>query len=88
MNSNLDLIVSALDMLVAMKVTPSPPSDHSSLATLTDLEQLLGYSMQHCAGLERVFADQALFLEMVEKAGSIKHTVSAVSAVIVLYYRE
>ncbi len=70
--------MSALDLLSAMEVAPSSPEDHPSLASLSDLEQLVGYSMKHCAGLERVFVDQGLFLKIVEKASSIKHTVSVV----------
>ncbi len=71
--------MSALDLLIKMEVTPSVPNDHSYLSTLSDLEQLLGYSMSHCAGLERMFVDKKLFLEIVKKAGSIRHTVSTYS---------
>ena len=74
-NSNLDLIVSALDLLRALQVDPSSPRDHSTLSSLRDLEQLVGYSMQHCAGLERVFVDQALFLQIVEAGDKVEHAV-------------
>ncbi len=75
-NSNIDLIVSGLDLLEALKVVPSNPSDHAALNTLDDLEQLMSYSMMHCAGLERVFRDKQLFLTIVETAININHSVS------------
>ena len=75
-NSNLDLIVSAIDLLKVLNVTVSHPRDHSSLSSTADLQELVAYSMEHCAGIERVFTDQKQFQTIVEAAKKLPHVVS------------
>ena len=76
MNSNLDLIVSAVDLLKALNATPSSPGDHASLSSIEDLEEVVSYSMQHCAGIERVFTDHEVFERIAEAAAQLPHVVS------------
>lgn len=75
-NSNLDLIVSAVDLLKLMNSTVSSPRDHASLSSINDLQEVVGYSMQHCAGIERVFTDLELFQMITEAATLLPHDVS------------
>lgn len=74
-NGNLDLIVSAIDLLSALNVHPSAPNDHPSINNVSVLHEVVGYSMQHCAGVERVFTDQKQFLKTVDTAKQLQHTV-------------
>lgn len=76
-NANLDMILSARELLQALKATPSKPFDHPHLTSIAELEQLVLYSMLHCAGLERTFTDGDLFKDIVEAASSLSHTVSS-----------
>lgn len=75
--------MSALDLLQALGAEPSEPVDHKALTSVSQLEQLVGYSMSHCAGVERTFTDQALFLKIVQTAANIEHTVSDLRPIIV-----
>ena len=75
-NANLDLIISATVLLRALNITPGPPSDHAVLSNLAELQELVGYSMQHCAGIERFFSNQEVFQQTVQVAASLPHTVS------------
>ena len=75
-NSNLDLIVSAIDLLKLLNAPVTHPRDHASLGTITDLQEVVAYSMQHCAGIERVFTDSNLFQIIAESAAQLPHVVS------------
>ena len=75
-NANLDVIVSAIDLLEALNVSHTLPKDHSSLNSITHLEQLVAFSMLHCAGMERTFADLKLFNNIISIAESLPHKVS------------
>ena len=74
-NSNLDLILSALDLLKYLNMSATPPNDHSAITSPSDLEQLVGYSMEHCAGIERVYSDLQGFNKIVETATKLPHVV-------------
>ena len=76
MNSNLDLIVSAVDLLNMLNATPSLPRDHASLESIETLQEVVAYSMQHCAGIERVFTDHNVFDMIATTATSLPHIVS------------
>ena len=76
MNSNLDLIVSATALFQALDLTPLPLADHHILTSLSDLQEVVAYSMQHCAGIERFFKDKQVFQQTVEAAKTVPHTVS------------
>ena len=75
MNANLDMIVSAVDLLKALDMDITLPCDHSNLSSTTELEQLVAFSMLHCAGIERVFTHQSLFDTIVNIAASLPHVV-------------
>lgn len=75
MNSNLDMIVSALELLNALNATPTKPADHPALISVVQLEQLVSFSMQNCAGVERTFADTDVFDTITEVAASLHHNV-------------
>ena len=75
-NSNLDLIVSAVHLLKVLNARESSPRDHASLSSVNDLQEVVAYSMQHCAGTERVFTDKELFQQIAESATQLPHVVS------------
>ena len=74
-NSNLDLIVSATDLLKALHVSPGAAMTHPHLSSLEDLQELVSYSMQHCAGTERFFTSQEVFEQTVQAATTLNHKV-------------
>lgn len=75
-NTNLDMVVSAIDLLKALKLQSTAPQDHSALSSLVELEQLVAFSMYHCAGVERIFTNQTLFNSITTVAASLPHVVS------------
>jgi len=75
-NANIDMIVSAKSLLLALEASPSQAVDHAVLSSVAELEQLVAHSMTHCAGIERSFLDRDLFNAIVETAASITHKVS------------
>lgn len=78
-NSNLDLIVSATDLLKALHVSPGAAMTHPHLSSLEDLQELVSYSMQHCAGTERFFTSQEVFEQTVQAAITVNHKVGDVA---------
>jgi ADP-dependent glucokinase len=72
-NANLDLVVSATQLLEALGLSPGQPVDHTHLASAVDLQEQVAYSMLHCAGTERVFTSQAEFQKVVTAARSLPH---------------
>ena len=78
-NSNLDLIVSATDLLKLLNAPVTHPRDHASLSTVAELQEVVAYSMVHCAGVERVFTDSNLFQIIAESAAQLPHVVSYAS---------
>ena len=74
-NANLDLVVSATQLLEALGLSPGQPVDHTHLASAVDLQEQVAYSMLHCAGTERVFTSQAEFQKVVTAARSLPHEV-------------
>lgn len=70
------MVVSAVDLLKALNLTSTTPQDHPSLNSLEKLEQLVAFSMYHCAGVERPFNNQALFNHITSIATSLSHVVS------------
>lgn len=70
------MVVSAVDILGVLEVNSTYPCDHASLSSVTELEQVVGFSMLHCAGVERTFVHHHLFNNIVNTASSIPHSVS------------
>lgn len=68
--------MSAVDLLKALEVTSTFPYDHPSLSSVAELEQVVAFSMMHCAGIERTFMDQSVFENIVHIASTIPHSVS------------
>ena len=77
-NANLDLIVSAIPLLETLGLLPGQPIDHTHLGTVEDLQEQVAYSMEHCAGTERVFSSQSEFERVVTAAYQLPHSVSLV----------
>ena len=75
-NANLDLIVSATHLLETLGLSPGQPVDHTHLSTVEELQEQVSYSMQHCAGTERVFSSSSEFQRVVDAAYQLPHTVS------------
>ena len=70
------MVVSAVDLLKALNLPSTAPQDHPSLNSLEKLEQLVAFSMYHCAGVERPFDDHTLFSHITTVATSLSHIVS------------
>lgn len=75
MNANLDLIVSATELLEALGLSPGQPVDHTHLGRVEELQEQVAYSMEHCAGTERVFSSSSEFQRVVNAAYQLPHTV-------------
>ncbi len=75
MNANLDMIVSAKDLLQALQVNPTKPVNHQTLSSVEDLEQVVSYSMLHCAAMERTFINADSFYNIVHVATALSHKV-------------
>ena len=75
-NANLDMIVSAVDLMAKLEANSTLPLDKSVLRSLSDLSELVAYSMLHCAGVERTFIDQSIYRNIMKSASSIPHRVS------------
>ena len=75
MNANLDLIVSATELLEALGLSPGEPIDHTHLGRVEELQEQVAYSMEHCAGTERVFSSSSEFQRVVNAAYQLPHTV-------------
>lgn len=69
------MVVSAVDLLKALNAKSTLPRDHPSLNSIADLEQLVAFSMYHCAGVERFFSDRLLFSNITSVAALQPHTV-------------
>ena len=67
-NANLDLIVSATQLLEALGLSPGQPVDHTQLTSGRDLQEQVAYSMLHCAGTERVFTSEEEFKRIIRAA--------------------
>ena len=80
LNSNLDLIVSGVGLLRALKTPTLSPSLPEVAQKDGDLSSLLGYSMQGCSAVERHFEDLQRYKEIVQVAQSLPHEVSACKA--------
>ena len=70
------MVVSAVKLLGALEVNSTSPCDHASLSSVGELEQVVGFSMLHCAGVERTFVHHQLFNNIVNTASSVPHSVS------------
>lgn len=75
-NANLDLVVSATPLMEKLGLSPGQPVDHTHLASSRELQEQVAYSMQHCAGTERVFTSQPEFQKVVAAAYQLPHEVS------------
>ena len=69
------MVVSAIDLLKALNLQSTIPEDHTVLSSLAELEQLVAFSMYHCAGVERIFINQTLFNSITTIAASVPHIV-------------
>ena len=70
------MVVSAVDLLKHLHLESTVPHDHSTLSSLLELEQLVAFSMYHCAAVERIFTNKTLFNMITATATSIPHIVS------------
>ena len=67
------MIVSATDLLLALNVEVTEPCDHSALNSVSELEQLVAFSMLHCAGVERTFTELSVFHNLTNIAATLSH---------------
>lgn len=80
LNSNLDLIVSGVGLLRALKTPARSPSLPEVARTDEDLSALLAYSMQGCSAVERHYEDLQRYKEIVKVAQSLPREVSTTSS--------
>ena len=71
--------MSATDLLKALQVSPGAAMTHPHLSSLEDLQELVSYSMQHCAGTERFFTSQEVFEQTMKAAITVNHKVRDVA---------
>lgn len=67
------MIVTAIDLLTALNLEVTEPHDHSTLNSFSQLEQLVAFSMLHCAGVERTFTELSLFHNLTSLAATLSH---------------
>lgn len=76
LNADVDYIVSAVELLKALKATPGRiGADHPTLNTIEELQQIVAYSMATCSGIERHFDNKKMFDEIVQVVTELKHEV-------------
>lgn len=76
LNADLDYIISAVELLKALKATPGRiGADYPTLNTIEELQQTVAYSMATCSGIERHFDDKKLFKEIVQVVSELNHEV-------------
>lgn len=77
LNADVDCIISAVELLKALKATPGRiGADHPTLYTIEELQQTVAYSMATCSGIERHFDDKKVFNEIVQVVNELKHEVT------------
>lgn len=73
MNVNADLIVSGTELFEKLNLRPSGKrEDHSVLRSLADLEETFSFYFEKGAGVERFFADQKGFNDILQAAHNLK----------------
>ncbi|XP_077988544.1 ADP-dependent glucokinase-like [Glandiceps talaboti] len=70
-NGNVDLIVSATELLKALQVEPRKGTDHETLKSLQDLGETFAFYFEKGAAAERFFADKEVFLKVIEAANNL-----------------
>ena len=75
LNADLDYIVSATDLLNALKATPSRMNAHPIITNINELQETVAYSMVTCSGIERHFKDRDVFEQIVDATLQLKHEV-------------
>ena len=69
MNANVDLIVSAIDVFAALKLSSSGrPQDHSMINSLQELDECFSHHFAKCAAAERFVASSDLFNKLSKAA--------------------
>ncbi|XP_071845804.1 ADP-dependent glucokinase-like [Apostichopus japonicus] len=72
-NVNADLIVSGTELFEKLNLRPSGKrEDHSVLRSLADLEETFSFYFEKGAGVERFFADQKGFNDILQAAHNLK----------------
>ena len=77
LNADVDYIISAVELLNALKATPvtGQMTAHPVITSIDELQQTVAYSMVTCSGIERHFANGDLFDKIVETSTKLKHEV-------------
>lgn len=77
LNADVDLILPAIPLLKALNVTPGKrSSDHNTVTSANDLQEVVAYSMTTCSGVERAVTDKELFDHIMQLSVDIPHEVS------------
>jgi len=69
-NANVDLILSAIKLFQQLGLSrgSSPPTDHTVITSLNDLEECFAFYFKKCAAAERFVSDKDVFEEIVKAA--------------------
>lgn len=70
-NANVDLIVSGVDLLTKLGLSPEKQQNHRSLKSLSDLQETFSYFFSRGQAAERIFVDPAVFSKVVTAASSL-----------------
>lgn len=77
LNADVDFILPAVPLLKALNVTlGKSTSDHSTVTSADDLQDVVLHSMVTCSGVERTVTDKELFDHIVQLSVDIPHEVS------------
>lgn len=72
-NANVDLIVNGVELLKALKISPTNRAkDHEYVSSLEELQEVFGHFLAAGAAAERAFTDAKLFKEIVDTASELK----------------
>ncbi|KAK7480016.1 hypothetical protein BaRGS_00028749 [Batillaria attramentaria] len=71
-NANVDLIVSGVDLLTKLGLSPGKQQNHNSLRSLSDLQETFSFFFSKGRAAERIFLDASVFSEVVEAASSLE----------------
>lgn len=75
-NADVDFILPAVPLLKALNVSPAKSaSDHNTVASADDLQDVVLHSMVTCSGVERTVTDKELFDHIVKLSADIPHEV-------------
>lgn len=72
-NSNVDLIVPGVELLLKLNITPGNDFNHDQLYTLDHLQETFSHFFRKGSAAERAFMDDKLFRKIVSEAEKLSN---------------